>query len=138
MTVEVRQTLKLLLVTDVRGGVLLELNHEQVMGPAFAPSMLHDDVRQYVVGLLLRVAVSDAFKGLSHLAIAVVFAVHIPLGAEMGIHVHGKTVSGRPLVSGLKIQWRGLSFHISNGGADGGSHLFVCHHRTSYAKRRSE
>lgn len=107
MTARARQKLKLLLVTDVRLVILLELNHEEVMGTAFTTSMVHDDVRQNVIGLLSCVAVGDSFKSFSQLAITVVFTVHIPLSAEMRLHVRGKTVSGRPFVS-LKVQ-RGVS-----------------------------
>src|SRR5579859_727739 len=133
MTVRARQKLKLFAVAGVLSSVLLKLNHQEVMESAFVSAMVHDDVWYYRVGLS-SVALSDTFKRFSHLAIPIVLAVHIPRAAEMRLHMHGKTVSGRTFVNVAKFQRGCLSLQTFNGGSDCGSYLFVCHHRPFYAE----
>lgn len=134
MAVGARQKLKFSAVTGVLRGVLLQFNHEQIIASPFACAMMYHDVWHYDV-CLSSVTLIDMFKSFSHLAIPVVFTVHIPRAAEMVLHVHGKTVSGRTFVNAMKFQWRRLSLQTFNCGSHSGLNFFVYHHRHSIRKR---
>jgi hypothetical protein len=122
----IRHSLQFFEVAAVSRSILFEFDNEQIMPSAIVPSMVNNNIRENAVGRAASIASVYALYELSHLTVAVVFAIGIPSGKPR-FHVYGQAVSCGTFVDDVKVERRVFTANVVNCACDYLFKLVVVH-----------